>query len=346
MLNKIIRKKGSTRKIAINGFGRIGRSAFKQALNKKGVEVVAINDLASPQMLAHLLQYDSAYGKYEGKVSATKSGIKVDGKVYPVFSQKDPANLPWQEHGVDTVLECTGFFTTTELAQGHIDAGARRVVISAPAKDDITPTLVYGTTDTGKKLNGGSSKQVVSMASCTTNCISPAIQVLESAFGVDKALMTTIHSYTSSQNLVDGPHKDMRRARAAAANIVPTSTGAALATTKVVPKLKGKFDGIALRVPTISGSLSDMTVLLKKKQVTVADVNNAFKKAAKNPLFKGVLAVTDVPLVSSDYIGNSYSSIIDMEFTKVVGGNLVKVLSWYDNELGYATRLVEMSMSV
>ena len=197
-----------------------------------------------------------------------------------------------------------------------------------------------------KKLKKGSHKNIVSMASCTTNCISPVMQVLESAFGIEKALMTTIHSYTASQNLVDGPHKDMRRARAAASNIVPTSTGAAIATTKVVPKLKNKFDGMAVRVPTISGSLSDITVLLKKKNVTVDQINNAFKKAAKNPMFKGVLAVSSTPLVSSDYIGNTHSSIVDLEFTKVVGGNLIKVLSWYDNEMGYATRLVDMAMGV
>jgi glyceraldehyde 3-phosphate dehydrogenase len=346
MLGKVIKRKSTTKKIAINGFGRIGRAAFKQALSRKGLEVVAINDLASPATLAQLLQYDTVYGKYDKKVQATKSGLKIDGKLYPILTEKDPANLPWAEMEVDTVLECTGIFTTTKSAQGHIEAGAKYVIISAPAKDDVTPTLVIGTADTDKKMKKGHKQKIVSMASCTTNCISPAIQVLESAYGVEKALMTTIHSYTATQNLVDGPHKDMRRARAAAANIVPTSTGAAIATTKVVPKLKNKFDGMAIRVPTICGSLTDITLLLKKKQVTAEQINETFKKAAKNPIFKGVLTVTDEPLVSSDYIGNTYSSIIDMPFTKVVGGNLVKILSWYDNETGYATRLVDMTTRV
>lgn len=346
MIKKVIKNKKKTKKIAINGFGRIGRAAFKQVLNSSNLEVVAINDLASPDMLAHLLKYDSVYGELDKKVVATKSGIKVDGKLYPVLQEKDPAQLPWKEMEVDVVLECTGIFTTSELAQGHLDAGASRVVISAPAKDEVTQTLVYGTADTDTKLKKGSHKNIVSMASCTTNCISPVMQVLESTFGIEKALMTTIHSYTASQNLVDGPHKDMRRARAAASNIVPTSTGAAIATTKVITKLQNKFDGMAVRVPTISGSLSDITVLLKRKSVTAEQVNAAFKKAVNNPMFKGVLAVSSTPLVSSDYIGNTHSSIVDLEFTKVVGGNLVKVLSWYDNEMGYATRLVDMAAGV
>jgi len=334
------------KRIAINGFGRISRAAFKVALTKKNVEVVAINDLASPDMLAHLLKYDSVYGKYSDNIQAVKQGIKIDGKLYPILQEKDPANLPWGEMKVDVVLECTGFFTKSELAKGHLDAGAKRVIISAPAKDETTQTLVLGTKQTADCIKGKKCEAIFSMASCTTNCISPVMQVLESNFGIEKALMTTIHSYTSTQNLVDGPHKDKRRARAAADNMVPTSTGAAIATTKVVSSLKQKFDGIAVRVPTICGSLSDITVLVKRKNVTEKEINDAFKAATKNSLFKGVLAVATEPLVSGDYIGNLNSSIVDLEFTKVVGGNLVKILAWYDNEMGYSARLVEMAQSV
>ncbi len=332
-------------RIAINGFGRIGRAAFRIALNSKKVTVVAINDLMDTATLAHLLKYDTVYGTFDKKVVATKKGIKVDGVEYPVFAQKDPALLPWKEHKIDVVLESTGFFTTTEKAHAHITAGAKRVVISAPAKDE-TATVVLGTEDAEKMIkNSKKLPAVIANASCTTNCISPVIQVLTSVFGVEKALMTTVHSYTSTQNLVDGPSKDMRRARAAAENIIPTTTGAAIATTKVIPSLAGKFDGIAVRVPTPSGSLSDITVVLKKN-VTVEEVNDAFRKASKQPLYKGVLGVTDEPLVSSDYVGNPHSAVVDTEFTRVAGGNLVKVLAWYDNEWGYANRLVEMAIKV
>lgn len=333
------------KRIAINGFGRIGRAAFKIALTNKNVKVVAINDLTEPAMLAYLLQYDTAYGVYNKKVQATKDGLKIDGVVYPVFFDKDPNNLPWKKLKVDVVLECTGHFTTSEAAKAHLNAGAKRVIISAPAKDDATQTLVYGTDYSQECIKKGKCEPIVSMASCTTNCIAPAIQVLSSAFGVDKAIMTTIHAYTSTQNLVDGPSKEINRTRASANNLIPTSTGAAIATTKVIPNLKSKFDGISVRVPVICGSLADITVVLKKN-VTVEEVNEAFKKAAKSPLFKGVLDVSDDHRVSSDYIGNPYSSIIDLEFTRVVGGNLVKVLSWYDNEFGYSTRLVEMASNL
>jgi glyceraldehyde 3-phosphate dehydrogenase len=308
--------------------------------------VVAINDLATPEALANLLRYDTVYGKFPDKITANKKGIKVGSQFYPVVSVKEPKDLPWKEYGVDVVIECTGFFTKTELSMGHIDAGAKKVVISAPAKDEKTQTLVYGTKQSNDCIKKGKCKKIVSMASCTTNCISPAIQVLESAFGIEKALMTTIHAYTSTQNLVDGPHKDPRRGRAAAQNIVPTTTGAAIATTKVVPKLKEKFDGISVRVPVPCVSLADITVVLKKKKVTIKQINSAFKKAEKNPLFKGVLMVAKDPMVSSDYIGNTHSSIIDPDFTKVVGGNLVKVLAWYDNEMAYSAKLVDMSLSV
>ena len=329
-------------KIAINGFGRIGRAAFKAALENKKVTVVAINDLMDNKTLAHLLQYDTVYGKYSKKVLPVKNGITVNGTLYPVFAQRDPAKLPWKKMKVDVVLECTGVFEDEQSASGHLKAGARQVIISAPAKDEATQNLVLGTVLTSEAVKKGKNKPVISMASCTTNCIAPVIQVLESSFGVDKALMTTIHAYTATQNLVDGPSKDLRRARAAAQNMVPTSTGAAKATAKVVPSLESRFDGIAIRVPVINGSLSDITAVLKPSNVTVEQINTAFKKAAQNPLYKNVLAVSDEPLVSSDFIGNTYSTTVDLEFTRVVGGNLVKILAWYDNELGYSTRLVDL----
>ncbi|OGY46559.1 MAG: type I glyceraldehyde-3-phosphate dehydrogenase [Candidatus Buchananbacteria bacterium RIFCSPHIGHO2_01_FULL_44_11] len=332
-----------TVKIAINGFGRIGRAAFKIALANKNLEVVGINDLADNKILAHLLKYDTVYGEYEASVQATKEGIKVNGKTYPVLAEKEPAKLPWKKLNVDVVLECTGRFTNKKDAGEHLKAGAKRVVISAPGKDKETQTLVFGTKLTSDVLKSAKAQSVISNASCTTNCISPVIQVLESAFGVEKALMTTIHSYTADQNLVDGDHRDLRRARAAAYNIIPTSTGAAISTTEVVPSLKNLFDGVSLRVPTICGSISDITAVLKRKKVTVKQINEAFKEAVKNPIFKNILTVSNKPLVSSDIIGTSYSAIIDLELTQVVGGNLVKVFAWYDNEWAYSLRLGEMA---
>jgi len=332
-------------RIAINGFGRIGRAAFKVALEKKGLEVVAINDLMDNKTLAHLLKYDTVYGEYDKSVVGSKDGIKVAGKLFPVFEERDPAKLPWKKMKVDVVLECTGIFRTEKDVKAHIEAGALKVVISAPAKDD-SQTLVLGTKYSDDVIKKKKYKQIISNASCTTNCIAPVIQVLESKFGIEKALMTTIHSYTSTQNLVDGPSKDLRRARAAALNMIPTSTGAAKATTKVVPSLKDLFDGIAVRVPTACGSLADITVVLKRKKVTEKQINDEFKKAAKNPLFKNILGVSGKPLVSSDFVGNSHSSIVDLEYTKVAGGNLVKILAWYDNEWGYSVRLVEMAQQV
>ena len=329
-------------RIAINGFGRIGRAAFKIALTRKDVEVVAINDLMDNKTLAHLLKYDTVYGIQPGNIQGTKDGIKIAGKLYPVFAQKDPSQLPWSEYKVDVVLECTGIFKTVKGASAHLQAGARRVVISAPAKDE-TQTLVLGTKDSNAKVKTGKHDKIISMASCTTNCISPVMQILESKFGIEKAMMTTVHAYTSTQNLVDGPSKDLRRARAAAQNIIPTSTGAAIATTKVVKSLDKLFDGISLRVPVVTGSVSDITAVLKRKQVTVEQINAEFKKAAKDSAYKNVLAVSDKPLVSSDFVGNPYSSIVDLEFTRVVGGNMVKILAWYDNEWGYSSRLIDIA---
>ena len=327
----------TNRKIAINGFGRIGRAAFKIALGNKDIEIVAINDLTDPKTLAHLLKYDTVYGKFPLPVSATDKELIVNKKKYPIFSQKDPAQLPWAELAVDVVIESTGFFTKQADAAKHLKAGAKRVIISAPAKDDTTPTYVIGV-----NTKDGISEEIISNSSCTTNSVSPVAAIMHSNFGIAKALMTTIHSYTADQMLVDGPHKDLRRGRAAAHNIVPTTTGAATATTKTIPDLAGKFDGIAIRVPTICGSLTDFTMLLEK-DVTVEAVNNVFRKAAKSLLWKNVLAVTDEPIVSTDIIGNHHSAIVDLEFTQVVGGNLVKILAWYDNEWGYSHRLIELA---
>jgi glyceraldehyde 3-phosphate dehydrogenase len=330
-------------KIAINGFGRIGRAAFKIALDKKNLEVVAINDLVDTKTLAYLLNFDSVYGRYQKKVTYDANNLIIDGKKYHVSAEKDPAKLPWKQLKVDVVLECTGIFESKPDLQKHIDAGAKRVVLSAPAKDKETQTLVFGTELTKKQLSA--CDNIISNASCTTNSIAPVIQVLHSAFGVEKAIMTTIHAYTATQKIVDGPDaKDLRRGRAGAANMAPSTTGAAKATTLVIPDLKDKFDGISVRVPIICGSLSDITAILKK-DTSVEEINAAFEKAAKTEMFKGVLRVTepDEELVSTDVIGTKDSTIVDLKFTRVVGGNLIKVLAWYDNEWGYSNRLVEMA---
>ncbi|MFH1947097.1 MAG: type I glyceraldehyde-3-phosphate dehydrogenase [Candidatus Magasanikbacteria bacterium] len=324
-------------KVAINGFGRIGRHALKVALEKKNLEVVAINDLTDNKTLAHLLKYDTAYPDWPHAISSDDDNIIIDGKKIKCFAQKDPASLPWKDLEVDVVIECTGVFRDRDGAGKHLTAGAKKVVLSAPGKGEGIKTYVRG-------LNCGSYKDgnedIIDNASCTTNCTAPVMRVMENEFGIEKAMLTTIHSYTADQNLQDGPHKDLRRARAAAQNMVPTSTGAAIATTKVVPEIEGKFDGIAVRVPTITVSLVDFSLVLKK-DTTVEEINKALTEASKSYL-KGILAVTNEPLVSSDFIGNPYSSIADLGMTKVVAGNLVKIISWYDNEWGYANRLVEM----
>lgn len=325
------------KRIAINGFGRIGRSAFKIAIEKGDVEVVAINDLTDAETLAHLLRYDTAYGKYRRQVSAEEGAITVDGRRYPVFSEPVPEKLPWKEYGVDVVLECTGRFVKGEDAARHLAAGAKKVVLSAPAKGSDVPTFLVGVND--RQYDG---QPVVSNASCTTNCIAPIAKIISEKFGIEKAMMTTIHSYTADQNIQDGPHKDLRRARAAAGNIVPTTTGAAIAVTKIMPEIEGKFDGLAVRVPTLVGSLTDFTFLVKKR-TTVEEVNGALEEAARDKEYARALSVTREPLVSSDFIGNPYSSIADLSLTKVVDGDLVKVMAWYDNEWGYSNRLVEMA---
>lgn len=324
-------------KIGINGFGRIGRAAFKIIVDRDDMEVVAINDLTDTKTLAQLLRYDSVYGRYHQDVSYSDQALTVAGRPIAVFSQKDPAQLPWTQAGVDVVLECTGIFRTKEKASAHLQAGAKAVIISAPAKGQETPTFVLGVNTENKP-----ESSIISNASCTTNCIAPVTQVMHTVFGVKKAIMTTIHSYTADQNLVDGPHKDLRRARAAGLNIVPTTTGAASATTDVIPELKGLFDGLAVRVPTPCGSLSDLTFVLAR-EVTVAEVNDALIQAARSDRYTGILEVSEDPLVSSDIIGNPASSIVDLSLTQVVAGDLVKVVAWYDNEWGYANRLVEMA---
>ncbi|MFH1565611.1 MAG: type I glyceraldehyde-3-phosphate dehydrogenase [bacterium] len=339
-------------KIAINGFGRIGRAAFKAAtnnlnsvltpsinLNFEDVEVSAINDLTNTKNLAYLLKYDSVYGKLKKDITYSEKSLIVNGKEYPVYAEKDPLNLPWKSLGIDVVLECTGRFTEYEKAKTHLSSGAKKVIISAPGKGFGGETQVLGT----NAIKKASLAEIISNASCTTNCISPVMQVLENAFGVEKASMTTIHSYTSTQNLVDGPNKDLRRGRAGATNIIPTTTGAAIATTKVIESLNNKFDGMAFRVPVLCGSISDITAIIKKN-VTVEELNKAFEKAENEPLFKGVLKTTKEPLVSSDILGLPYSSILDLSLTKVIDKNMVKIFAWYDNEWAYSLRLVELAI--
>lgn len=325
--------------LAINGFGRIGRHAFKAAFDKKNIDIVAINDLTDTKTLAHLLKHDTAYGAYHHEVSCDETNLIVDGKKVPVYSEKDPSMLPWAKLKVDVVLECTGRFTDKEGAELHVKAGANKVILSAPAKGADVPTYVRAV-NCGRV--GKESAVVINNASCTTNSIAPAMAVLEEKFGIAKALMTTIHSYTADQNLQDGPHKDLRRARAAASNMVPTTTGAAKAVGEVMSAVKGVFDGLSIRVPTITVSISDFTMLLKKK-VTKEEINQAFIEASQTERFKGVLATTIEPLVSSDFIGNTNSCTIDLSLTNVVDGDLVKVIAWYDNEYGYAHRLVELA---
>jgi glyceraldehyde 3-phosphate dehydrogenase len=330
-------------RVAINGFGRIGRNAFKAGWSKKGITFVAVNDLTEPKILAHLLKHDSVFRTWGHRVSADTKNIIVDGVKIPVTAEKDPAMLPWKSFKVDVVIESTGRFTKLEGAKGHLKAGAKRVVISAPSAD--APTYLEGVNAHKAKA----SQKIVNNASCTTNCIAPPAAVIAATLGIKKAMMTTVHSVTAEQNLVDGlpppGHPDLRRARSALTNMIPTTTGAAIATTETIPSLKGKFDGIAIRVPTLDVSLTDFTFLTKKK-TTVEKVNAIFKKAAKSPLMRGILGVTDEPLVSADFIGNTYSSIVDLAMTKVVDGDLVKVLAWYDNEWGYSQRLIEMVMRI
>ena len=325
-------------KLAINGFGRIGRNAFKIAFERRDVKIVAINDLTDTKTLAHLLKHDSSYGTYDRDVKFDEENLIVDGEKIRVFSEKEPKNLPCGEYQADVVSESTGFFTDPKKAADHLEAGARKVVISAPAKGEGAKTIVIGVNEDTVTEDD----KILSNASCTTNCIAPVMKVLEDNFGIEKALMTTVHSYTASQRILDAPAKDLREARAAAENIVPTSTGASKAAALTIPALKGKFDGLSIRVPTPVVSLSDITAVLKR-DTTIEELQEIFKKAAKEPFYEGILGVSEEPLVSIDYRGNSHSSIVDLPLINVVGGNLVKIVAWYDNEWGYSNRLVELA---
>lgn len=324
-------------RIAINGFGRIGRNAFKIARERSDLEIVAINDLTDTKTLAYLLKHDSNYGEYDRQVTFTENELIVDGQSVKVLAEKEPQQLPWKDMNIDVVIESTGFFTDKEGAGKHLEAGAKRVVISGPTKSDGVDTIVFGTND--DKI--ASATPIVSNASCTTNSLGAVMAVLDAEFGVEKSMLTTVHSYTASQRLQDAPSKDLREGRNAAENMVPTTTGAAIAVTKTLPQLTGKFDGLSVRVPTPVVSLSDVTALLRR-DVTVEQVNEAFKKAAQDTFYQGILSVSEEPLVSRDFIGNSHSGVVDLPLTKVVGGNLIKVMVWYDNEWGYSNRLVEL----
>ncbi len=329
-----------TIRVGINGFGRIGRNFFR-AIAKQGadIEVVAVNDLSDPKTLAHLLKYDSVMGPFEAEVSSSDEGIVVNGQTIKVLAEKDPAALPWGKLGVDVVIESTGFFTDGTKAKAHLDSGAKKVIISAPGKN-IDGTFVVGVND---KDYNPDTDNIISNASCTTNCLAPLAKVLDENFGIERGLMVTIHAYTGDQRLLDAPHKDLRRARAAAVNIVPTSTGAARAVALVLPQLAGKMDGYALRVPVPTGSITDLS-FVAKKPVTVEEVNAAVKQAAEGEL-KGVLKYSEAPLVSKDITGDPHSSIFDAPLTKVID-NEVKVVSWYDNEWGYSNRLVDLTIYV
>ncbi|MEX0649938.1 MAG: type I glyceraldehyde-3-phosphate dehydrogenase [Candidatus Andersenbacteria bacterium] len=328
-------------KVAINGFGRIGRAAFKIALANDDVDIVAINDLGNLENLAYLLRYDTVYGRYAQEIELQEGKMIVGGHEVAVFQEKDPAAIPWGDLGVDVVIESTGVFTEEEGARGHLTGGARKVIISAPTKSEGLSTVVLGVND--KELAG---KDIISNASCTTNCAAPVMAVLHNVFGVEKALLTTAHAYTATQSIVDGPAKDdFRRGRAAAQNIIPASTGAAIAATKALPDLAGKFDGVSLRVPVPIVSNADIVALLKK-DVTVEEVNDAFREAVSNPIYRGVVAVTEEDNVSSDFIGDPHSAIVDIQMTRVVGGNLVKVMAWYDNEWAYSNRLIEQVVEI
>ncbi len=322
-------------KVGINGFGRIGRLVFRRSLELGGIEFVGINDLTDAKTLAHLLKYDSVHGKFNGDVYAEGDSIVVNGRAIKITAEKDPSKLNWGEIGAEYVIESTGVFRTKELCLKHIEAGARKVILTVPPKGELDAMVVLGVND--EILTG--NEQVVSNASCTTNCLAPMVKVLNDAFGIEKGFMTTVHSYTNDQRLLDLPHKDLRRARAAAANIIPTTTGAAIAVGKVIPELNGLLDGMAIRVPTPDGSITDLVAMLKK-DVTVEDVNQAMKNAAESNL-NGIMEYSVEPLVSSDIVGNSHSCIFD-SLSTMANGRLVKVVGWYDNEWGYSCRVVDL----
>jgi glyceraldehyde 3-phosphate dehydrogenase len=327
-------------KVAINGLGRIGRAAFKIILDTPALELVAINDLIPIDNLVYLLKYDTVYGKYEKRVTGDDNNLIVEGKRYRVFSEKDPAQLPWDELEVDIVFECTGIFTKMEDLQKHVQAGAKFVILSAPAKGEDIGTVVHGVNVLKDKA------QIISCASCTTNCITPVVEVMGRRIGIQKAVMTTVHAYTASQAIVDGPSKkDFRGGRAAAVNLIPASTGAAVATTRALPQYKGKFDGVAVRAPVPVGSIADI-VFLTERNTTVEEVNHIFSEEVEGERYRGILGVSEDPLVSSDIIKESRASIIDLSLTQVVDGNLVKVMAWYDNEWGYTNQMIREAVKL
>jgi glyceraldehyde 3-phosphate dehydrogenase len=325
-------------KVAINGLGRIGRAAFKIIQDHPELELVAVNDLVPPKNLAYLLNYDTVYGRYKKKVESDENSLMVEGKYYKVLSERDPAQLPWGSLGVDVVFECTGLFTNKEALEKHLQAGAKCVILSAPTKSEGVQTVVYGVNQVPE------SDHLFSCASCTTNCISPVVEVMGRRIGIKKAILTTIHAYTASQAVVDGPSKkDVREGRAAAANFVPSTTGAAIATTKVLPQYKGKFDGVAVRGPIPVGSISDI-VFVTERATSVEEINNIFREEAMSDRYKNIMAVSDDEIVSSDIVGDAHASIVDLTMTQVVDGDLVKVMSWYDNEWGYANQMIRSAL--
>lgn len=326
-------------KVAINGFGRIGRNALKILLDRRDAQIVAINDITDAKTLAHLLKHDSSYGTYDKKVTAGENSLIINTREIPVFAEKDPAKLPWKALGVDVVIESTGFFTKPEAARAHIKAGAKKVVISAPAKGEGAKTIVIGVNE--EIID--EKDEIVSNASCTTNCIAPVMKVLEDEFGIEKAMMTTVHSYTGSQRILDAPAKDLREGRSAAENMVPTATGASKAAALTIPSLKDKFNGLSVRVPTPVVSLSDITAVLKRK-TTKEELVKTFKKVANEPYYQGIIGVTEEELVSSDFIGDPHSCVVDLPLIDVVDGDMVKIIAWYDNEWGYSNRLVELTV--
>jgi glyceraldehyde 3-phosphate dehydrogenase len=327
-------------KVAINGLGRIGRATLKILLETEDLDLVAVNDLASTENLAYLIRYDTVYGRYEHPVSSEAGSITINGRKLRVLSERDPATLPWAELGIDTVFECTGAFTRADDLAKHVQTGAKTVILSAPAKSEDVPTVVHGVNVPGEAV-----PQVISCASCTTNCITPVVEVIGRRVGISKAIMTTIHAYTSSQSLIDEVSRHMRRGRSAAANMIPTSTGAAIATTKALPQYSGAFDGLAVRVPIPVGSIADI-VFITSRPTTVEEINGIFMEESKTERYSGIMGVSIDPILSSDIIKDSRASIVDLTLTQVVGGDLVKVMSWYDNEWGYASQMVREALRI
>lgn len=327
-------------RVAINGLGRIGRSALKIILETPELELVALNDIVPADNIVYLLKYDTVYGRYGKSVATDGDSLTIEGKKFGLYKEQDPAQLPWGKLNVDIVFECTGVFTKREDLAKHIEAGAKFVILSAPAKSEDVDTVVYGVND----VKSGDAR-IISCASCTTNCITPVVEIMGRRIGIRKAIMTTIHAYTASQSIVDGPHKKIRRGRAGAANFVPTTTGAAIATTKALPQYEGRFDGVAIRGPVPVGSIADL-IFVTERETTVEEVNKIFREEAASERYRGVLGVSEDPIVSSDIIKDSRASIVDVEMTQVVDGDLVKVMSWYDNEWGYTSQMVREAVNL